>query len=128
MTSCRQNVGAVARACNCFECEAIRFVDPECSITARSALNAAMGGQRLLWQTDKFDTVAEAVKDCAYSIAFARWTEGWGPYAVVGHQALAVHYGGILRVMVMLWVQAMRSRTYSSPQRGCSNIWARLGW
>lgn len=73
---CLQNVGAVARACNCFECEAIRVVDPECSLTARSALNAAMGGQRLLWQAERFDSVAEAVKDSAYSIAFARWTEG----------------------------------------------------
>ena len=73
---CLQNVGAVARACNCFECEAMRVVDPECTITARSALNAAMGGQRLLWQAERINSVAEAVTDCAYSIAFARWTEG----------------------------------------------------
>ena len=74
--SCMQNIGAVARACNCFECETLRVVDPACPITTRSALNAAMGGQRLLWKTEERASVAEAVSDCTYSVAFARWTEG----------------------------------------------------
>ncbi len=71
-----QNIGAVARACNCFECETLRVVDPSCPITTRSALNAAMGGQRLLWKTEECADVADAVNDCAYSVAFDRWTEG----------------------------------------------------
>ena len=71
-----QNIGAVSRACNCFECETLRVVAPECPLTTRSALNAAMGGQRLLWQAQECTSVAEAIQDCAYSIAFARWTEG----------------------------------------------------
>ena len=70
------NVGAVARACNCFEVEDLRNVGHSCPITVKSALNSAMGGQRLLWQAAEFSSVQEAVQGCAYSVAFTRWQEG----------------------------------------------------
>jgi tRNA/rRNA methyltransferase len=70
------NVGAVARACNCFEVEDLRIVVPACPFTVRSAQNAAMGGQRLLWQASVFEALDDAISDCAYSIAFARWGPG----------------------------------------------------
>lgn len=69
------NVGAVARACNCFEAEDLRIVASSCSITARSSQNAAMGAQRLLWQASEYSTVEDAVKGC-YSVAFTRWQDG----------------------------------------------------
>ena len=70
------NAGAVARLCNCFECDDLRVVDAACNIRSRSSLNAAMGGQRLLWQAAEHDTVADAIADCAYTVAFGRWAEG----------------------------------------------------
>ena len=71
-----QNVGAVARLCNCFECEDLRVVQSSCKVTARPSLNAAMGAQRLLWQASQHDALGDAIADCAYSIAFGRWAEG----------------------------------------------------
>ena len=70
------NAGAVARLCNCFECDDLRVVDAACNIRARASLNAAMGGQRLLWQATEHDAVADAIADCACAIAFGRWAEG----------------------------------------------------
>lgn len=70
------NAGAVARLCNCFECDDLRVVDAACDIRSRSSLNAAMGGQRLLWQAAEHNTVSEAIADCAFTVAFGRWAEG----------------------------------------------------
>ena len=39
-------------------------------------MNAAMGGQRLLWQAAEYSALPDAIADCAYSIAFGRWAEG----------------------------------------------------
>ena len=55
---------------------AVQVVDSGCNIRARSSLNAAMGGQRLLWQAANYSALPDAIADCAYSIAFGRWAEG----------------------------------------------------
>ncbi|BDA47934.1 probable tRNA (cytidine-2'-O-)-methyltransferase TrmJ [Coccomyxa sp. Obi] len=84
------NVGAVARACNCFEAEDLRIVGPSCPITVRSAQNAAMGGQRLLWQASEFGSVEDAVEGC-YSVAFTRWQDGRDGQAAFGSIGRLVH-------------------------------------
>ncbi len=53
-----------------------QVVESGCDIRVRSALNAAMGGQRLLWQASEYSALGDAIADCAYSIAFGRWVEG----------------------------------------------------
>ena len=53
-----------------------QVVESGCNIRVRSALNAAMGGQRLLWQASEYSDLGDAIADCAYSIAFGRWVEG----------------------------------------------------
>ena len=101
-------------------------MEPECSLTARSALNAAMGGQRLLWQADRCDSVAQAVSGCAYSVAFDRWTDGGPPGAVIEQQASAMQPVRHARIQ-MLCAQVMRSKTCLSPQQGWCSTWAQLG-
>ncbi len=53
-----------------------QVVDSGCNVQARSSMNAAMGGQRLLWQAADYSALPDAIADCAYSIAFGRWAEG----------------------------------------------------
>ena len=64
----------------------LQVVDSSCNIRARSSLNAAMGGQRLLWQAENYSALPDAIADCAYSIAFGRWAEGEeGLHTLGGH-------------------------------------------
>lgn len=118
-----QNIGAVARACNCFECGRLRVVEPACPLTTRSALNAAMGGQHLLWQTEDCGSVAEAVRDCAYSVAFSRWTGGM-PLDPFGTFPTCSRSDGILIKSHGFPVQEMRLRSTSPPYQALSRPWA----
>lgn len=70
------NIGAVARACSCFECVDLRIVNPTCDPLQRSAKQAAKGAQWLLWKASIHDSLASALEDSELSIAYTRWVKG----------------------------------------------------
>jgi hypothetical protein len=70
------SIGAVARACSCFEVEDLRIVDPRCDHLARSARNGSKGAQYLLWKASLYPDLATAQEDVAMSVAFTRWIKG----------------------------------------------------
>ncbi|KAK9868154.1 hypothetical protein WJX84_000702, partial [Apatococcus fuscideae] len=68
------SAGSVARASNCFECEDLRLVQPQCQpASERSAKRAAKGAQYILHRALPYQSLAEALQDAHYSVAFSRW-------------------------------------------------------
>ncbi|KAK9828269.1 hypothetical protein WJX74_006492 [Apatococcus lobatus] len=71
------SAGSVARASNCFECGDLRLVQPQCNpASERSAKRAAKGAQYILHQARPYSSLAAALEDVHYAVAFSRWDTG----------------------------------------------------
>jgi tRNA C32,U32 (ribose-2'-O)-methylase TrmJ len=105
------SVGAVARACACFELLDLRLAAPRCNPLARPALKASKGAQFLLHRATRHEDVAAALAGAAATVAFARWPGGAapaggvidGPGALLAAPALARWHAGGAGPLVLLF-------------------------
>ena len=63
------NVGSVARLCENFGVQDIRFVAPRCDVLSPEARQMALRGQALLEKAQSFPSLLEAVADCRRVVA-----------------------------------------------------------
>lgn len=92
------SIGTVARALGAFECLSLCCVASRVKITCRPSLNTSKGAQHIVYNAQVCDTLEEALQDCTYSVAFARWACG----ELFGSYFLALEYSSLFLLQQLL--------------------------